>query len=174
MRVPFHQQKNGLPASCMAFDEVLGGGEGFLVDGFHALLGERAEVFDGLAALAVGLALDHAARAEGFKEGFAVGEDHVARVVALLRFLLGIEVIEAADELVEAVHGGQVFVAVALVVFAELAGGVALALHHGGDGHVGLLPAFLGTGHADLGHAGADGHEPLRKAARPAVQLCWP
>jgi hypothetical protein len=74
----------------------------------------------------------------------------------LLGFLLGIEVIEAAHELVEAVHGGQVLVAVALVVLAELSGHVALALHHCGHGDIRLLPAFLRAGHADLGHAGAD------------------
>ncbi len=64
MRVPFHQQKNGLPAACLAFDEILGGGEGFLVDGLHALLGQRAEVFDGLTTFAIGFALEHAAGPE--------------------------------------------------------------------------------------------------------------
>ena len=65
--------------------------------------------------------------------------------------------IEVAEELVEAVHRGQMLVPVALVVLAELSGGVALALEDRGHRHVGLLPAFLGAGQADLGHAGADG-----------------
>ena len=80
------------------------------------------------------------------------------RVVAVLRLFLGVEVVEVAEELVEAVHRRQVLVAVALVVLAELAGGVALALQHRGHGDVGLLPAFLGAGQADLGHAGAHRH----------------
>ena len=107
----------------LAGDEVLGGGDGFLIDGFHALLGERAGVLDGLAALAVGLAMEHAARAEDLLEGLAAWQHHVAGVVLVFRLLLGVEVIEVAEELVEAVHGGQVLVAVALVVLAELAGG---------------------------------------------------
>ena len=45
-------------------DEVLRGGERFLVDRLHPLLGQRAGVLDRLAAPAVGLALEHAARAE--------------------------------------------------------------------------------------------------------------
>jgi hypothetical protein len=58
----------------------------------------------------------------------AVGQFQVARVVLVLGLLLGVEVVEIAEELVEAVVGGQVLVAVAEVVLAELAGGVALAL----------------------------------------------
>ena len=142
----------------LAGDEVLGGGQGFVVDGLHALLGQRPEVLDGLAALAIGLALDHAARAELLQEGLAVRQFHVSRVVAVLRLFFGIEVVEAADELVEPVHGRQVFVAIALVVLAELAGGVALALQDRGHRDVGLLPAFLRAGHADFGHARAHGH----------------
>ena len=39
--------------------------------------------------------------------------------------------------------------------------------------HVGLLPAFLRAGHADLGHAGADRHAAAdeRRAARRAALL---
>src|SRR6266704_2146620 len=72
MRVPFHQQKNG----------------------FHALLCERAGILDGLAALAIGLALEHAARTE------LLSERGILRIVLVLGFLLGIEVIEVAEELV--------------------------------------------------------------------------
>ena len=155
-----------LPGFGLARDEVLGGGDRFVVDGLHALLGQRAGVLDGLAALAVGLALEHAARAEFLPE--LPGS---LRIVHVLRLLLGVEVIEAAEELVEAVHRGQMLVAVALVVLAELAGGVALALEDRGHGDVGLLPAFLGAGQTDLGHAGADGHGAAdeRRATRRAA-----
>ena len=60
-------------------------------------------------------AIEHAARAE------LLAELGVLRVVGMLRFLLGVEVIEVAVELVEAVHRGQVLVAIAQVVLAELA-----------------------------------------------------
>src|SRR5262245_60474607 len=49
-------------------------------------------------------------------------------------------------------------ITIALMVLAELAGGVAQTLHHSRDRHVGLLPAFLRTGQSDFRHAGADRH----------------
>ena len=110
----------------LPLDEVLGGGDGLVVDRLHPLLGERAGVFDRLAALAVGLALEHAARAVLLEERLAVGQAPCRRVVAVLGLFLGVEVVEVAEELVEAVHRRQVLVAIALVVLAELAGGVAL------------------------------------------------
>ena len=51
----------------LARDEVLGGFDGFVVDGFHTLLGQRTGVDNRLPALAVGGGLDHAARAELFR-----------------------------------------------------------------------------------------------------------
>ena len=51
---------------------------------------------------------------------------------------------------------GRIFVAVAEVVLAELAGGVAQRLEQLGDGRVFLLQADRGARHADLGEAGAD------------------
>ena len=65
--------------------------------------------------------------------------------------------VQIAEKLIEAVHGGQVFVAITLVIFAKLSGGVAKALHHGGHRDVGFLPTFRGTVDADLGHSSADG-----------------
>ena len=78
-----------------------------------------------------------------------------AQVVHILRFLFGIQVIEIAEELVEAMDGGQVLVLVAQVVLAELAGGVAQRLEQFGDGGVLGLQADVGAGHTDLGQAGA-------------------
>ena len=54
------------------------------------------------------------------------GKSSVGRVVGLLGLLLGVEVVEVPEELVEPVSGRQELVAVAEVVLAELAGGVAL------------------------------------------------
>jgi hypothetical protein len=49
----------------------------------------------------------------------------VFRPVRPFGFLFGVEVIEIAEELVEAMDRRQIFVAVAEMVFAELPGGVA-------------------------------------------------
>ena len=105
---------------------------------------------DRLPALAVGDAVQHAARTE------LLLERGILRIVGQLRLLLGVEVIEIAEELVEAVHGRQVFVPIAEMVLAELAGGVAERLEQFGDGRVFLLQADRRAGHADLGQAGAD------------------
>ena len=73
----------------------------------------------------------------------------------MLRLLLGVEVIEVAEELVEAVHRRQELVAVAEMVLAELAGGVAERLERLGDGDVLGLQAERRARQADLGQAGA-------------------
>ena len=128
---------------------VDGGGGGLVVDRLHPLLGERAGVFDRLLAdlaearvvgrvVLVGrLALEHAARAP-------LGlERRVLRVVGQLRLFLGVEVVEVAEELVEAVDRRQRLVAVADVVLAELAGRVAEALEQPADrtGRAGSCPS---------------------------------
>src|SRR6476620_2511776 len=48
----------------------------------------------------------------------------ILRIVRQFRLLLGVEMVEIAEELVEAVHGRQRLVAVADMVLAELPGGV--------------------------------------------------
>ncbi len=105
--------------------------EEFLVDRFHPLGVERAGVLDDLLAdapegridgriVAVArLALEDAARPE------LRAEARVLRIVGILRLLFGVEVIEIAEEFIEAMHRRQMLVAVAQMVLAELAGGVA-------------------------------------------------
>ena len=83
-------------------------------------------------------------------------ECRILGIVGQFRFFFGVQVIEVAEELVEAVHGRQVFIPIAEMVLAELAGGVAERLQQFGDGRVFLLQADGGAGHADLGQAGAD------------------
>ena len=94
-------------------------------------------------------ACEHAARRVGLEEGRVV-----LRPVGTLRLLLGVEVVEVAEELVEAVVGRQIFVAVAEMVLAELAGRVAERLQRLGDRDVAILQADRRTGDADLGQAG--------------------
>ena len=77
----------------------------------------------------------------------------ILRIVGQLRLFFGVEVIEVAEELVEAVHGRQKLVAVAEVVLAELAGGVAERLEQLGNRRVLRLQADRRAGHADLGQA---------------------
>ena len=79
----------------------------------------------------------------------------IFRIVRQFRLFLGVEVIEIAVELVEAVHGRQELVAVAEMVLAELAGRIAERLEQFGDRRVFLLQPERGAGQTDLGHAGA-------------------
>ena len=77
---------------------------GFVIDRLHPLLGQRAGILDALLAYLAeawvdggiidiaGFALDHAARAELLLEA------HVFRIVGVFRILLGIEVVEVAEE----------------------------------------------------------------------------
>ena len=64
----------------------------------------------------------------------------------------GVEVVQIAEELIEAVQRRQVLVQVAEMVLAELSGGIALRLERGGD------RAGLGR-HADVGAGLADGRQ---------------
>ena len=121
-----------------------------LVDGFHALLGQRTGVLDRLPALAVGQAVEHATRPELLLEFGVLG------IVRQFRLFLGVEVVEIAKKFVEPVHGRQIFVAVAEMVLAELTGGVAERLQHFGDGRVFRMQSDRRAGHADFGEAGAD------------------
>ena len=92
--------------------------------------------------------VDHVARADLRPE--------VLRVVRMAGVLHRVEVIEVAEELVEAVHRRQELVLVAEVVLAELAGGVAHALEGGRDGGGLGRQAGRRAGLADGRHAGAD------------------
>jgi hypothetical protein len=64
-------------------------------------------------------------------------------------------VVEVAIELVEAVVGRQVLVAVAKVVLAELTGRVTPCLEQAGDGRILLAHALFGARQTHLGETGA-------------------
>jgi hypothetical protein len=93
------------------------------------------------------------------------------RVVDVLRLFLGVEVVQIAEELVEAVHRRQELVPVAEVVLAELAGRVALRFQRRGDGRVFGMQSERGARQADLRQSGAvrvlagDERRPSRGAA---------
>src|SRR5215472_11233862 len=102
----------------------------FLVDGLHALGVESTGILDFLCAVGLGPAVEYAARAELLLELRVLG------IVGTFRLLLGVQVVEVAEELVEAVRGGKKLVAIAEMVLAELPGGVAEGLQQFGDGWI--------------------------------------
>ena len=77
------------------------------------------------------------------------------RIVEVLRVFLGVEVVEVAEELIEAVIGRQHVVEIAEMVLAELPGGVALLLEQRRDGDDLLVHADRRAGKPDLRQAGA-------------------
>jgi hypothetical protein len=111
----------------------------FVVDRFHALGIERTGILDPLHAdLAParhhrgiihvgGPAVDHVARTDDVQQ--------VLRIVGMCRIFHRIEVIQIAEEFVEAVDGRQELVQVAKVILAELAGGVTHRFQRRRDGH---------------------------------------
>ena len=73
----------------------------------------------------------------------------------MLGFVLGIEMVEVAEKLVEAVNCRQEFVAVAEMVLAELTGCIAEGLKQLGERRVLVRKAFLRARQPDLEQAGA-------------------
>ena len=84
-------------------------------------------------------------------------ELRVGRVVFVLRFLFGVQVVQIAVELIESVERWQMFVPVTQVVLAELAGGIALRLQHFGERGILGLHAHRPPDHAYRGQACPDG-----------------
>ena len=65
-----------------------------------------------------------------------LSEFRVLRIVGVFRLFLGVQVIEVAEELVEAVFGGQEFVLVAEMVLAKLPGIIAERLEKFGNARI--------------------------------------
>jgi hypothetical protein len=105
------------PRRVLALDDVDRPGQDLVVDRLHALFRQRPGVLDPLRAVLVRPAVDDTARAEALAE---VREIVGRRVVGELRLLLGVQVVEVAQELVETVRSRQELVLVPEVVRAEL------------------------------------------------------
>ena len=174
-----HPDEGRLAGLVLPLDEVHGALGDVVVDRLHPLLGQRTGVLaDLLADLAEaridrrivrvrGLAVHHAARP---KLG---AERRVFRIVRQFRLFFGVQVVKVAVELVEAVHGGQEFVAIAQMVLAELAGGIALRLQQLGDRRIFLLQSRAWRpGKPTLVRPVRKPDWPVMNDARPAVQLC--
>ena len=135
--------EEGLVGLLGTLHEVEGLGGDFFVDGFHALLGQRAGVLDRLLADFAEariirrvihvrrVAVQHATRSERRLEL------RVLRIIHILRLLFRIQVIEVAEPFIEPVDRGQHVVAVAKVVLAELARHVAQRLEQVGESRIG-------------------------------------
>ena len=162
MRVEFAQTKNGLPSLC-AFSMKSSAASVNSSSTVSIRLVVSGPVFSmrclptrakhrvlGRIVLVGGPAVHDAARPE------ALLELGVLRIVGVLGLLLGVQVVEVAEELVEAVDRGQELVPVAEMVLAELAGDVAQRLEQLGDGRVLGLQPLVGARQADLGQPGAD------------------
>src|SRR5262249_46615428 len=149
----------------LALDPIFGGGDELVVAGLHALFRQRPGVLDSLLAdlaepgvrrrvvLVGGPAVQHAARTEALAE---LREVLSRRVIGELRLLFRVEVIEVAEELVEAVDRWQELVAVAEVVLAELAGRVAGVLEQFSAGRILGLEADRRPRHSDLRETGTE------------------
>ena len=170
MRVEFHQRKNGLSAFFASSMKRIASFVNSSSMVSIRFLVERAGALDLLRAVRVRPGVDHAARA------VLLPHLRVLEVVRVLRLVLGVQVVERAVELVEAVHGRQMLVEVAEVVLAELTGHVALRLEQLGDRDVPRLKSFLGAGQPDLEQAGAEGRlaGDERGASRGAALLAVP
>ena len=118
-----------------------------LVSRFHPLAGQGARVLD----LAVRERTDDAAGSETLPERGVLG------IEVGFRLLLGIEVIEVAEEFVESMIAGQELILVAQVVLAELPGGITVGLEQLRDGGILGAQADVRPRHAHFQQAGAQG-----------------
>ena len=93
--VPHEERLVGL---CLTLHPGESARRNFLIDGFHALLSQRARVLDRLTALTIGYTVQHTARSEQLLERRILG------ITGQLRLFFCIQVIEVAKKFVEAVH----------------------------------------------------------------------
>ena len=183
MCVVLSQQKNGLPASCWRLMKSFAAATNSSSQVSMRLLvsGPVSSIFclptrpqRGCSVGSSASVAQQCSTPRGPKGCLELRELLRVGVVRILGLLLGVEVIEVAEELVEAVHGRQVLVQVAEVVLAELPGGVALRLQQLGDRRVLGLQADVHARQPDLESPVRKTHCPVMKDARPAVQLCSP
>ena len=151
--------------SMLAIDEVEPMLQHLVVDSLHALLRQRSGVLDPLPAdstparlvsriVFIGRpAVQHSARPESVPE---VWEVLWRRIVRRLGILLGIQVVEIAEELVEAVGRREELIPVAEMVLPELAGRVSERLQQLRDRRILGLQTGRRRGYADLAQAGTE------------------
>jgi hypothetical protein len=144
--VKVHPAKKRLARLGLLGNPVHAGIRRFVIDGLHPLGGQRAGILDP----AVREAVQYAARIVGLEE-----HRIVLWPIRTFGLFFGIEMIEVAEELVEAMIGRQILVPIAEVVLAELGGRIAEGLERLGNGDVAVLEPHRRSRDADLGEAGA-------------------
>jgi hypothetical protein len=96
-----HPHKERVAGRMLVFDKFDRPGRNIVVNGFHALSGQRAGILDLLRPIRLGITVNNTPRAEFFPE---LG---VLWIVTVLRLLLGIQVIEIAVKFIKTMIGGQ-------------------------------------------------------------------
>ena len=129
-----------------ALNKLLRTVEKLEIDRLHAFFIERA----GIGHATVGKAVHNPSGSKALTKGGVLG------VVRILRLLLGIQVVEVAEELVKPVLGGQKLIAVTEMVLAKLPRGIALFFEERGEGHILRPDAQISARHTDLGQTGAN------------------
>ena len=99
-------------------------------------------------------------------------ELRILGVVGQFRFFFGVQVIEIAEEFVEAVDRRQVFIPVANMVLPELPCRISERLQQLGDRWVSFCRPTVAPGVPTFVRPVRIGFWPQMKEARPAVQLC--
>jgi hypothetical protein len=94
----------------LAFDKIDGLCDDLVVDGLHALFALRSGVKDRLSAVRIGFALEDSARPKFFLKVRVVGGG------AMARLFHRVQMVEQAEELVEAMRCREKFVLIAAVI----------------------------------------------------------
>ena len=144
-----------------SIDKVERGGEKFLVHCLHALLGKRA----GIGAALLAPLAETRIFARRIRDGRRAAQNaartetqlelSILRIVRVLGLVLGIQMIEIAEELVKTVDRRQKLIAVAEMVLAELSGHVTLRLEQLGERRVFLRQPLLRSWQAYFEKPGA-------------------
>ena len=170
-----HPAEERLAPPVLTPDEVGSRIDELVVTGLHALARQRSRVLDPLHAHAAPArvllrivlvrrpALQHSTRTEALPEPL---EAVLFGVVRVLGLLLGVQVVEVSEELVEPVHCREELVLVPQVVLAELPCRVALLLEQLGDRRIPGLQPHRRSGQSDLAEPGAEDALPSDERGR--------
>ena len=159
-----HPAKEWRPSLGLFRDEVRARLSRLVVDSLHPLNVQWASVLD----LAIRKRVEDAARVVTFKE---IGI--VTKPIGTFGLLFGVEVVQVAEELIEAVFGRQKFVTVAEVILAKLSRSVAKRLQCLRNRDVPCLQTLRRARDSYLGQPCAPGGLPRnkRRASRSAAIL---
>src|SRR6476660_1290971 len=145
----------------------------FLVDRLHSFLGKRTGVLASLLAPGAETGIV-AGSIDGGRDAFHASprtelcpECRALRIIGMFRLIFSIQVVEVAEELVEAVNRRQKLIAVAKMVLAELSCHVALRLEQVGEGGILFRQTLLCGRQADFNRPVRNGLWPVMNAARP-------